>query len=70
MLEIGGAGLPSVGQLRGFAERHAIDPLMDACAPVFAADPGDVVLRNGRVEELPYPDHHFDAVFDACLRVY
>lgn len=62
VLEIGGAGLPAVDQLRGFAERHALDPLMDEFERIFDAPPTDVENRKGRAEELPYEDAHFDAV--------
>lgn len=64
VLEIGGAGLPLVEFVRGYGERHAVDPLMDEYVAMFpdAADAGGVVRRQGRVEELPYEAQHFDTV--------
>ena len=57
VLEIGGAGLPCVEYLHGFARREAVDPLMDQYQRLFHARG-----RAGRAEELPFPRHHFDAV--------
>jgi len=64
VLEIGGAGLPLVEFVRGYEERHAVDPLMDEYVAMFpdTADDGGVVRRQGRAEELPYPAQHFDTV--------
>jgi SAM-dependent methyltransferase len=64
VLEIGGAGLPLVESLRGYPERHAIDPLMDDYVRLFRSAPVDpkVVRRRGRAEELPYPERYFDTV--------
>lgn len=61
VLEIGGAGLPVVEFVRGYDERHAVDPLMDEYAGMFRGA-GDVVRRQGRAEDLPYPAEHFDTV--------
>ncbi|MHC4135717.1 MAG: class I SAM-dependent methyltransferase [Planctomycetota bacterium] len=64
VLEIGGAGLPLVESLRGYEDRHAIDPLMDDYVRLFRPVPSgpEVVRRRGRAEELPYPAQHFDTV--------
>jgi len=64
VLEIGGAGLPAVEYLDGFAERVALDPLMEEYARLFgdAACPDGVTRLPGRAEALPFPDAHFEAV--------
>jgi SAM-dependent methyltransferase len=61
VLEIGGAGLPLVEFVRGYEERHAVDPLMDQYVEMFG-ETGGVERRQGRAEELPYPADHFDTV--------
>ncbi|MHC4549322.1 MAG: class I SAM-dependent methyltransferase [Planctomycetota bacterium] len=64
ILEIGGAGLPLVDFVRGYEERHAVDPLMDEYDRIFSeAQRGENILRRpARAEELPYPAQHFDTV--------
>ncbi len=56
-LEIGGAGLPAVDLLAGFAERHAVDPLMEDYETFFGARG-----HKARAEALPFADDHFDTV--------
>lgn len=64
ILEIGGAGMPAVDFIDGFAERHAVDPLMDEYVRMFGdMDLGrDVQRQQVCAEDMPFPDGHFDAV--------